>query len=316
MADAGVGSRRHCEELIVHGAVKVNGEVIDALPAWVDPARDRIQVDGQPIGRPEGRQIYVMLYKPKGTVTTNADPEGRRCAIDLVQHPSKARLFPVGRLDIASSGLLLLTTDGELANRLTHPRYEIPKIYEVTVGGAVPQADIERLEQAVRKPSRGAPSARGERSHLSIEKRDRTRTQMLMQLGEGRNREIRRLLLSIGHPVKKLRQIQMGSLRLRGLAIGEWRDLTAREVSELRAEAFRTPEERVERAARRARSPLKEGVRRAGQSSASEGRGAGRGPGHGPRRGSGRPSPFGPRGSEQARRGAGGAKRRASRGSR
>ncbi|MBM4112917.1 MAG: rRNA pseudouridine synthase [Phycisphaerae bacterium] len=244
LADAGVGSRRHCEALIEEGAVSVNGEVVDALPAWVDPAQDRIAVNGRPLPRRE-RSVHVMLYKPKGIVSTNADPEGRRRAIDLVRHPSGARLFPVGRLDIDSSGLLLLTNDGELANRLTHPRYEVHKLYEVTVGGTVPDGDLAHLEQGIYLPGpRGAPGTKTERSSLRILKRDRTRTLLLMELAEGRNRQIRRMFQQLGHPVKKLRRVQMGPLRLRGLAVGEWRELTAPELAELRRQAFRTPEER------------------------------------------------------------------------
>jgi len=307
MADAGVGSRRRCEELIEQGEVRVNGDVVDALPAWVDPERDRVEVSGRLLQRPE-RHVYVMLYKPKGAVSTNDDPEGRRRAIDLVQHPSKARLYPVGRLDIDSSGLLLLTNDGELANRLTHPRYEIHKIYEVTVGGSVPDGDLAVLEQGIYLPARrGAPGTRTERSSLRIVKRDRDRTQLLMELGEGRNRQIRRMLLRLGHPVKKLRRVQMGPLRLKGLAIGEWRDLTAGEVASLRADAYRTPAERLERAARRAahapaKSPKPISGFARGRRSSSQGRT--------------RSGPFGPRGTEAPRRGQGGTTRRGSRGPR
>lgn len=315
MADAGVSSRRRCEELIAQGQVRVNGEVIDALPAWVDPARDRIEVEGRPIQRAE-RHVYVMLYKPKGTVSTNSDPEGRRRAIDLVQHQSGARLFPVGRLDIDSSGLLLLTNDGELANRLTHPRYEIHKVYEVTVGGAVAEADLAKLEQGIYLPSkRGAPGTRTEQSSLRMLKRDRDRTMLLMELGEGRNRQIRRMMLRLGHPVKKLRRVQMGPLRLRGLAIGEWRDLTASEVASLRAEAFRSPAERLERAARRVTPPrtgkardLRAAAQQPSRASSTQG----------PRglRGRTASGPFGPRGPERPQRGSAGIKRRGSRGSR
>lgn len=250
LADAGVGSRRHCEALIEEGAVTVNGEVVDALPAWVDPMQDRIAVHGRPV-RGRERPVYIMLYKPKGVVSTNSDPEGRRRAIDLVQHPSGVRLYPVGRLDIDSSGLLLLTNDGELANRLTHPRYEMHKVYEVTVGGLVPDGDLQHLEEGMYLPGpRGSPGAKTERSSLRILKRDRTRTMLLMELKEGRNRQIRRMLLRLGHPVKKLRRVQMGPLRLRGLAVGEWRELTSGELAELKRAAFRSPEERMARKAR------------------------------------------------------------------
>lgn len=258
MADAGVGSRRRCEELIAQGMVSINGAIVDTLPVWVDPSRDRIEVEGRVLPRPE-RHVYVMLYKPKGFVSTNADPEGRPRAIDIVQHPSGARLYPVGRLDIDSSGLLLLTNDGELANRLTHPRYEIHKIYEVTVAGFVPDGDLAHLEEGIYLPTpRGAPGAKTERSSLTIVKRDRERTHLLMELTEGRNRQIRRMLQRLGHPVKKLRRTQMGPLRLKGLAIGEWRDLTAVELSRLRADAFRSPEERLEDGLRRQRERERE----------------------------------------------------------
>lgn len=317
MADAGVGSRRHCEQLIEQGAVRVNGEVIDALPAWVDPARDRVEVSGRPVSEPE-RHIYVMLYKPRGTVSTNLDPEGRRRAIDLVQHPSGARLYPVGRLDIDSSGLLLLTNDGELANRLTHPRFEIPKTYELTVAGAVSDSDVMKMEHGIHLPGRGGgPGATAPRSTLQIVKRGRDRTLLLMQLGEGRNRQIRRTLMLMGHPVKKLRCVQMGALRLRELAIGEWRDLSAREVAELRKDAFRTPAERLERAARRTvpvRAPGSrdsKGAGRVGRAGTTGATGV-RGP-TGPtgatgmaraagQRPQGRGGPFGPRGPELPRR--------------
>jgi len=119
LADLGVASRRSCEELIEAGSVTVNGELVRALPAWVNPDEDRIEVDGQVVNRNRERLIYVMLHKPRGTVSTNRDPEGRTRAIDLVQHPDNPRLYPVGRLDIDSSGLLLLTNDGDLTNRLT-----------------------------------------------------------------------------------------------------------------------------------------------------------------------------------------------------
>ena len=148
LAAAGIGSRRGCEELIELGDVKVNGQVVKDLPAWVDPQNDRITVAGARI-EPAVRNIYIMLFKPRGVITTNDDPEGRRRAIDLVQHPSGTRLFAVGRLDLDSSGLLLLTNDGELANRLTHPRYGVHRTYEVTVRGSLSQDEVKELERGI-----------------------------------------------------------------------------------------------------------------------------------------------------------------------
>jgi 23S rRNA pseudouridine2605 synthase len=182
---------------------------------------------------------YVLLFKPKGVVCTNSDPEGRSCAVDLVEHPSGLRLYPVGRLDMDSSGLLLMTNDGELANRLTHPRYEMHKGYEVTVAGQLSDEDLARLERGVflsdgeRGPGRKAKAGR-----LDVIARDRQKTILYMELFEGRNRQIRRMLLALGHPVKKLRRVKMGPLRLKGLAVGEWRDLTAEELDQVRRDAF------------------------------------------------------------------------------
>lgn len=242
LAEAGVASRRACEELIEDGLVSVNGDLVDTLPAWVDPTEDRITVDGRPIKRSR-RNIYVMLFKPRGTVSTNSDPEGRRRAIDLVNHPDRPRLFPVGRLDADSSGLLLLTNDGTFANRLTHPRYGIHKGYEVTVSGRLEQADIERLEKGIFLTGRNqAGGRRTSRSRLTIIKRDRDRTLLYMELREGRNRQIRRMLAQLGYPVKKLRRVRMGPLGLKGLSPGQWRELSAGELSSLRRAAYRVRE--------------------------------------------------------------------------
>jgi len=237
LAEAGVGSRRECEALVEAGHVAVNGTVISHLPAWVDPERDRLKVRGRPV-RPPETPVYVMLFKPRGVVCTNDDPDGRRRAIDLVKHPSRSRLYPVGRLDMDSSGLLLLTNDGLLANRLAHPRYHMAKVYEVTVKGSLDDDDVRRLERGLFLPERRASRGqRTKRSRLRLLKRDRDRTRLRMELREGRNRQIRRMMLYVGHPVKKLRRIQLGPLRLRGLRPGQWRDLLPREVETLRAAA-------------------------------------------------------------------------------
>jgi pseudouridine synthase len=238
LAEAGVGSRRACEALIEEGEVTVNGHVVRDLPAWVDPAKDHVAVRGKLISRPE-EHVYIMLFKPRGVVSTNDDPEGRTRAIDLVRHPSRARLYPVGRLDIESSGLLLLTNDGALANRITHPRYGLHKTYEVTVAGALDEDDVAKLERGVflsdRHTSKGKRSGRKTtRSHLKLLKRGRDRTKLLMELREGRNRQVRRMMLYVGHKVKKLRRVQMGPLKLSGLRPGQWRELLPKELEALR----------------------------------------------------------------------------------
>ncbi|MDZ4830653.1 MAG: pseudouridine synthase [Phycisphaerae bacterium] len=238
LAEAGYGSRRACEDLIEAGAVTVNGEQVDALPAWVDPEEDKIKVNGKPLKQKE-RHLYVMLFKPRGVVSTNSDPEGRVRAIDLIKHPARPRLYPVGRLDLDSSGLLLLTNDGELANRLTHPRYEVHKGYEITVGGTLTDDEIGILEAGVFLHDKDEDGGRKSDSKLTIMKRDRSRTMLYMELREGRNRQIRRMMQRVGHPVKKLRRVRMGPLQLKGLAVGEWRELTTRELSALRKAARR-----------------------------------------------------------------------------
>lgn len=239
LAEAGVASRRASEELIEEGLVAINGEIVSSLPAWADPEQDRITVEDRPIKRSR-RNLYIMLFKPRGTVSTNSDPEGRTRAIDLVQHPDRPRLFPVGRLDAESSGLLLLTNDGEFANRLTHPRFGVHKGYEVMVSGRLEESEIARLERGIFLTGRNRGSAsRTQRSRLTIIKRDRDRTLLYMELREGRNRQIRRMLGQLGFPVKKLRRVRMGSLSLKGLAPGEWRELSAGELSSLRRAAYR-----------------------------------------------------------------------------
>lgn len=264
MADAGIGSRRRCEELIEAGEVTVNGLMVDQLPAWVNPRTDRIIAAGKKVV-PSARNIYIMLYKPRGVVSTNADPEGRPRAIDFVQHPSKARLYSIGRLDMDTAGLLLLTNDGELTNRLTHPRYEIPKIYEVTVKGALDEGDVRRIEQGIslhgqsarrrpqprsqtRSPNPASTRPRGAR--LKLLKRDRDRTLLLMELREGRDEMIRSIMIDLGHPVKKLQRVQVGPLKLKGLSMGQWRELTASELAALKKATRTAPRQALRRGRR------------------------------------------------------------------
>ena len=237
LADAGVAARRECEKLIIEGAVTVNGKTIDTLPAWADPKVDRIEVFGKPL-RPAEEHVYVMLFKPRGTVCTNSDPEGRPRAIDLVNHPARARLYCVGRLDLDASGLLILTNDGEFANRLTHPRYEVTKGYEVTLDGRLdPEAiaQIERRIFAAGASGRGKDAADADhRSSLQLVKVDAEKSVVHLELCEHRNLQIKDLMLSLGHPVKKMRRTSFGPLKLKGLAVGEWRELAGREIEMLR----------------------------------------------------------------------------------
>lgn len=257
LADLGVASRRGCEELIEAGEVSVNGEPVLALPVWVTPD-DRIEVGGKIVhapprkprpgdhAEPKGgagqapvRHIYVMLNKPTNTVSTTLDPAGRRTVLDLVQHPAAARLFPVGRLDYDTTGLLLLTNDGDLTNLLTHPRYGVPKTYRAVVKGLLDDESLLLLEKGIylaeHKEGRTEGAKRAAHVGLKLVSRDRDRTVVEISLKEGRNRQVRRMFAAVGRPVRKLQRLRMGPLSLKGLAVGRWRELTREELRSLRA---------------------------------------------------------------------------------
>ncbi len=249
LASSGVASRRACEGLIEEGAIRVNGRLIESLPVWVDPINDRITVHGQVVktGAPA---VCVVLFKPRGIVCTSDDPQGRRRAIDLVDHPSRVRLFTVGRLDIDSSGLIVLTNDGDLSNLLTHPSHHVKRVYDVTVDGEVPERVIDRLARGINIPDdrTGRPRPAKFQSIRVLEAhRDRTRLEVI--LSEGRNRQVRRMFKAMGFPVRRLRRTAMGSLTISGLRPGQWRDLTEAEVRHLRESAKTTPPKKRRRPA-------------------------------------------------------------------
>lgn len=243
LADAGVASRRAAEELITTGAVEINGAIVTELPIWVNPETDRILVNGRPIPKAKPRNIYVLLNKPARTLSTVEDEPGadRRTVLDLVDHPSAPRLFPVGRLDYDTLGLILLTNDGDLANRLTHPRYGVPKTYRVKIKGSLSQDAARQIEEGIFLADRKAGDTVGasRTSHVEIEviRQERDATHIELTLREGRNRQVRRMLAAVGYPVLKLERVAMGPLRLKGVARGHWRELTASEVRNLRRAA-------------------------------------------------------------------------------
>jgi pseudouridine synthase len=280
MAAAGVASRRRCEELVEEGRVTVNGRLVEALPAWVDTRRDRIAVDGKPVaapapptrGRrhrgvggppgPEGPQgrVYVAVHKPRQTISTTEDPEGRRSVLDLVPRELAAgrRLFPVGRLDADSTGLMLLTDDGELAQRLTHPSYGVSKLYQVSVAGKLDDEAMSKLRKGlflVDRPSKPGKAPTGRKSAPAAVRRlgyarDRntvSRTVLLITLTEGRNREIRRMLAKVGHKVQRINRLGIGPLQLKGMAVGAARPLSPVEVAKLRADVGLGPPARGRR---------------------------------------------------------------------
>jgi 23S rRNA pseudouridine2605 synthase len=228
LAHAGVGSRRHCEDLIAAGRVTVDGQTVRELGTKVGPEQ-RVAVDGQPV-RAE-RSVYWLVNKPRGYLCTNHDPAGRPLAIDLVPHVSQ-RVYTVGRLDEASEGLLLLTNDGDLANRLMHPRFGVEKTYLVQVAGRPTRDDLLRLLKGVWL-SEGHVRAR----HVKRIKNQGESTWLRIVLSEGKNREIRRMLARLGHKVMRLQRVAIGPVPIGRLASGKARRLTAAELEALRQAA-------------------------------------------------------------------------------
>ncbi|MBI2755810.1 MAG: rRNA pseudouridine synthase [Chloroflexi bacterium] len=226
LAHAGVASLRTCEALIRHGRVTVDGRAAE-LGQMVDPASVRVEVDGQPVplGQPE-LPTYVLLNKPIGVVSTARDPAGRPTVLDLVPHGR--RLFPVGRLDADSAGLLLLTDDGPLAYRLTQARFGVEKEYHALVRGEPRDVDLKVLENGIQLHDGPAQAVR-----TAVLRREEGQAWVRVVLLEGRKREVRRLLAAIGHPVIELRRVRVGPQRLGRLPLGDWRDLNPKEVAEL-----------------------------------------------------------------------------------
>jgi 23S rRNA pseudouridine2605 synthase len=229
LAAAGVGSRRQCEELITMGRVEVDRRVVTELGTRVDADNQEIRVDGELIARQ--RPVYYALNKPQGVITTNRDPSGRPRVVDLIAGTS-ARLFPVGRLDLESDGLILLTNDGALAEQLTHPRYGVQKTYRVLVAGLPAEEELDKLRRGVHLAEGVAKVDR-----ITIKSRHGKSTVLEIVLSEGRNREVRRILAKIGHKVMQLTRVAVGPVRLGKLSPGAWRRLTAQEVDDLRHSA-------------------------------------------------------------------------------
>ena len=258
LADCGIASRRQCEEMILAGRVRVNGEVRTTMPVLVEPETDIITVDDEPVGGAPQRaaalpevlkeqdQVYFLLNKPKGILVTNYDPDHRKTVGELMAGV-KERVFPVGRLDMDSRGALIMTNDGELANRLTHPRFGIEKTYIVEVEGRLGHEDIEKLKRGmwlgperhggVVPPAEDGPQGRAgrgfktDRLHIKLIGRERGRTLMEVRLSEAKNREIRRVMARLGHDVRDLNRVAIaGKITTKGLDVGAYRPLTEAEV--------------------------------------------------------------------------------------
>ncbi|HPZ43009.1 MAG TPA: pseudouridine synthase [Bacillota bacterium] len=228
MARAGIASRRRCEEMIASGIVKVNGKVVTELGTKVDPYRDKIVVDGTPL-IPSPRKIYILMYKPRGYITTLSDEKGRKKVTDLLRDVPE-RVYPVGRLDYDSEGLLLLTNDGDLTYALTHPRHQVPKTYLARVKGVPEPAKLEQM-------AKGLVLEDGPTAPARVRMLESREGNALLEITihEGRNRQVRRMCDHIGHPVLRLKRTRFGNLTIGNMRPGQYRHLTREEVKRLKA---------------------------------------------------------------------------------
>jgi len=232
LSQAGVASRRAAEKLIADGRVSVNGRTILEMGVKADPAADDIRVDGRRV-RAASRLRYILLNKPKGYVTTRADPQRRRTVMDLLGGV-REYVYPVGRLDYDSEGLLLLTNDGDLAARLTHPRHGVERTYEARVAGTPDEDSLSRLRKGI--PLDGHRTLPATVVLVPSRRRDADAV-LLITIREGRNRQVRRMCEAVGHPVQTLRRTKFGSVSDRGMKPGEWRELKNDEVAALKKAA-------------------------------------------------------------------------------
>lgn len=230
LAQSGVASRRKCEELMLAGLVVVDDEVVTRLGTKVDPRTAVIRVDGKRLP-PVSAHVYLALNKPRGVVSTMSDPEGRRTLQDLVEDRSE-RLFHVGRLDTDTSGLILLTNDGDFAQRIAHPSHEVDKTYVAEVDGDVSRPTLQRLRDGVTLED-GPVTVTEVRVVTAGQGNARGRTVVELVIHEGRNRIVRRLLAEVGHPVRRLTRTQIGPVAMAGLREGQLRELTLDELGSL-----------------------------------------------------------------------------------
>jgi len=225
LADAGIASRRKCEDIIAAGRVQVDGKVVRQMGTKVDPARSRVTVDGRPVHLP--KRVYFLVNKPKGYICTAVAQDDRPTIFSLFPGIQE-RLFTVGRLDEDSEGLIIVTNDGELANRVAHPRYGVPRTYRVEVGGRVSPEQIERLGEGVWISDGKVRASAVKTRYVSTQK-----TILEIVLREGRNREVRRMLAKIGLKVRRLKRIAIGPVTDKSLAAGQWRPLGRKEIAAL-----------------------------------------------------------------------------------
>lgn len=225
LAMAGIASRRKSDELILSGAVRLNGKVVTELGTKVDPEHDSVTVHGKPVALVE-KKIYILMNKPKDAITTMSDEKGRTTVMDFLK--TKYRVFPVGRLDRNTTGVLLFTNDGDFANALLHPRYEIEKMYRVTLDKQITDADLKKLRKGIELSDGPAKAKMAEVIEGSKRKK------VLVTLSEGRNREVRRMFEALGYDVRQLDRVSFAGLTPLGVPRGKWRFLTQTEVRQLK----------------------------------------------------------------------------------
>jgi pseudouridine synthase len=236
LSQAGVASRRLSEELIAQGRVQVNGVTVTELGTKADPDADEIKVDGRRI-QAQKRKRYILLHKPRGYITTRSDPQGRPTVLDLLRGV-REYIYPVGRLDYDSEGLILLTNDGELAARLTHPRHEVDKVYEARVRGIPDQHVLERLAKGVTiDDRRTAPAKVRLIDPPNKRPSENEQTRIELAIHEGRQRQVRKMFDAVGHPVVRLKRVRIGPIEDPDMPPGHWRDLTPQEVARLQRAA-------------------------------------------------------------------------------
>ncbi|TMC20074.1 MAG: rRNA pseudouridine synthase [Chloroflexi bacterium] len=234
LAHAGIASRRHAEALIAAGRVQVNGLPVTTQGTRIDPRHDRVSVDGKPV-QAATQQVYVLLHKPVGHVSTAHDPQGRPTVMDLLPPALRnLRVYPVGRLDRDSSGLLLLTNDGDFALQLSHPRYAMEKRYEALVQGHPVPTALQALRDGVTFTEDDGTRHTSAPAQVGLLRHAGNDTWLALTIHEGRKRQIRRMLMEVGHPVLQLRRVGIGSLTLEHVPVGKWRYLTDAEVASLR----------------------------------------------------------------------------------
>lgn len=235
LAHAGVASRRHAENLIASGRVQVNGAIIREQGSKIDPAHDVVQVDGRTV-QATTRQIYIALHKPVGYLSTVSDPQGRPTVLDLLPPDlRRQRVYPVGRLDNDTSGLLLLTNDGDFALHLTHPRYALEKHYEALVEGQPSGGALSGLRRGVFITEDNGRRYKTAPARIDGLRHEGINTRLTLTIHEGRKRQVRRMLATVGLPILSLKRVGIGILTLDSLPVGKWRHLTEEEVAALRA---------------------------------------------------------------------------------